>query len=365
MGARSVVFLGNSYYNFRYLAAALRARGWDALSVSLDDSDKQFTHGADLSLRGKPAIDQFFHGVPFRFGMVHFYGRGMVPAPALDWRRQGIKLGYSINGCADGAAQSSVRAWSGCCTVCPLQHVPTACSDEGNLSWGHRAALHCDLIATEGFPALDWQGGPNVFREPLTTALDPGVWPLDLYIPEHYRIAREPNEIVIYHGVGNYRAGRGGLKGTQAVVAAVKELQDEGWPVRLYFAQDVESSEVRFFQAQADIIVDQLNHGRYGATAREGMMLGKPVVCRLIRAEPPGAQMLQSIAEAPLVSASEKDIAVVLRGLVIDPERRGWLGRVGRDFAFKWHSAQRCAERYERVYDALMRGDSVASVAAL
>ena len=44
----------------------------------------------------------------------------------------------------------------------------------------------CDLIATEGFPALDWQGkGERLFREPLTTALDPDFWRPDLEIPEN------------------------------------------------------------------------------------------------------------------------------------------------------------------------------------
>ena len=31
-GSRSVLFLHHSYYNFFYLAAALRRRGWDAVS---------------------------------------------------------------------------------------------------------------------------------------------------------------------------------------------------------------------------------------------------------------------------------------------------------------------------------------------
>src|SRR5437867_11446411 len=34
---RSVVFLHNSYYHFYYLAQALRRRGWDAITVSLED----------------------------------------------------------------------------------------------------------------------------------------------------------------------------------------------------------------------------------------------------------------------------------------------------------------------------------------
>jgi hypothetical protein len=32
------------------------------------------------------------------------------------------------------------------------------------------------------------------------------------------------------------------------------------------------------------------------------------------------------------------------------------LAKASRDFAVKWHSADACAERFELVYDRLMRG---------
>ena len=38
---------------------------------------------------------------------------------------------------------------------------------------------------------------------------------------------------------------------------------------------------MRFYQAQADIVVDQLIYGHWGSTAVECMALGKPVVCYL------------------------------------------------------------------------------------
>ena len=49
------------------------------------------------------------------------------------------------------------------------------------------------------------------------------------------------------------------------------------------------NKDVRFIQVQADIVVDQLNYGRYGAQAREGMMLGRPTVCYINKSEPPGS----------------------------------------------------------------------------
>ena len=50
---RSVVFLHHSYYHFYYLALALRKRGWDAVTGSLENPpgpNYHFYHGADINL---------------------------------------------------------------------------------------------------------------------------------------------------------------------------------------------------------------------------------------------------------------------------------------------------------------------------
>ena len=110
---------------------------------------------------------------------------------------------------------------------------------------------------------------------------------------------------------------------------------------------------MRYYQAQADIIVDQLNYGRYGATAREGMMLGKPVICYMNKFEYREEDKLACLDECPLVSATEVDVYEVLKNLVENASLRVSLGEQSRSYALKWHSADACAARYEKVYDAL------------
>ena len=355
------------------------------MSASIEDpngANAIYYHGEDVNLfdpdpeRYNRNLVDFCAEVEQRFAMVHFYGVGRMsifpalfdtrrtfdalPTDFLRLRHLGVKIGYSVCGCYDGVAQSSVKAWSGACDRCVWQNQPHVCADQANLAWGHKVHMMCDLVATEGFPALDWQGeGAKVFRDPLTTALDPDFWRPDLEIPEKYRLPRQPGEMIVYHGVGNYRLrARGGrdLKGTGATVAAIERLRGEGVPVRLEFVTNVPNKEVRFIQAQADIVVDQLNYGRYGAQAREGMMLGKPTVCHINRDEPPGAEHLESIETCPLVSANEQTIYDVLKDLLGDPARRRAIGEASRKFALRWHSADACAERFEAVYDRLMSG---------
>jgi hypothetical protein len=390
---RSVVFLHHCYYNFYYLARALRARGWDAISVSLEAPDgphAAFYHGEDVNLfdsdpqRFLSNITEFFRTVPDRFRMVQFYGRGhmsffptrfdhsmefdAIPSDFLLLRQRGVKIGYTVSGCLDGVAQSSVHRWSGgACDRCVWQNNPAVCSDRGNLAWGHKVRMFCDLFATEGFPALDYQDGPVCFREPLTSALDQEFWRPNLEIPSQYRLHREPGELIVYHAVGNFdlrSVGGRNLKGTGAVVAAIERLRSEGVKVRLEFVKDMPNREVRFIQAQADVIVDQLNYGRYGATAREAMMLGKPTICNINRNEPRPEARLRSIEECPLIFADEESIYPVLKGLLGDADRRRQIGAASRAFAVKWHSAEACAARFETVYDCLMAGERpVAEVA--
>lgn len=380
---RSVVFFHNCYYNFYYLAAALRRRGWDALSVSIEDPDGEnakFYHGNDLCLfdadskKFQKNLETFFEEVEGRFKFVQFYGRGHMsmfpsefdrgerydhfPFDILRLKRQGIKIGYSVCGCLDGVAQSSVADWSdGACNRCVWQKNPRICNDLGNLAWGHKFQMLCDLVASEGFPALDYQSGEKVYREPLTTALDPDFWHPNLPIPSQYRFARSPGELIVYHAVGNYQLrsknGRN-LKGTDAVVDAVDRLRSEGMNVRLEFVTGVPNAEVRFFQIQADVIVDQLNYGRYGATAREGMMLGRPTVCYINKKELVGERKLESIETCPLVSANEDSIYHVLRELLMDESKRQTIGIASREFGMKWHSADACAQRFEEIYDRIV-----------
>src|SRR6185437_14409420 len=383
-----------NYYHFLHLAAALRRRGWDALALSIEDPgsvNASFYHGEDVNLwhpdpdQQAERAERLAAEIKRRFAMVQFSGDGQMglsPAEydqdwrraALPWRfielkRAGVKIGYTCGGCTDGIAQSSFYRWSEqSCDKCTLRGRVDACSDRRNLAWGHKREMYCDLIAAEMLPALDYCAGPKVVREPLTMAIDAEIWRPDLDVPERHRIERKPGEILIFHGVGNFYhpeySGSRDYKGTRFIKQAVERLQAQGHPVRLIFIHDLPSREVRFVQAQADIVVDQLNSGRYGANARECLMLGKAVVGFIKREEPAAIEPLATLAECPIVNADEATIEDVLRALVLDPQRRKRLGAASRAFALKWHSADALAARFEAIYDALLAGKPPASALA-
>jgi F0F1-type ATP synthase membrane subunit b/b' len=390
---RSVIFLHNSYYHFYYLAQALRRRGWDAVSVSCDDpingSHVNYYHGEDINLfspdpvKFHQKIEDFFDEAKQRFALLHFAGDGIMsffpenwqkehPEDIIEWRRLGKKVAYTISGCNSAVAQTTVAEWSAMndgrvvCNSCVWQNRPEICSDSKNLRWGKKVDTYCDLIFGETVPALDYLDSPKTIFEPVTMCLDPNVWYPELPVPEQFKIAKDDTEFLVYHAVGNYHLrtkenGRN-IKGTPAVIEAVDRLKSEGLPVRLIFVTGMRNIDVRYIQVQADVIVDQLNYGRYGATSREGMMLGKPVICYLNKREKKSGYYLPCLDDIPLVSATEDTIYHVLKELLLDKERRLVLGKKSYDYAMKWHSADACAERYEQIYDRLMTGYTVKAI---
>jgi glycosyltransferase involved in cell wall biosynthesis len=212
---------------------------------------------------------------------------------------------------------------------------------------------------------IDFNDDPRCHEVPEFYCLDPDFWRPDLEVPASYRVDIPDSTVKIYHGVGNFDArsdtatGRN-LKSTHIYVPLIEEMKREGRDVELMFLSRVPSREVRYYQAQADIVVDMLTFGMFGANVREAMMLGKPVVNYLrpefmdqMRAEVP-----EYVDELPIVNATPETVGDVLRDLVDDEEKREEIGRRSREFAVKWHSADAAARRFDVIYGNLIAGAS-------
>lgn len=379
---KSVVFYRQSYYHFYYLSKALRERGWDSIVVNLEPSNgpnKNYYHGEDINLydpdprKMNQKIDKFYEMALNRFKLMHFAGDGYLSffidkrlesqKDIIKWKEKGNKVAYTISGCNSGTTPSSLKGWSiadndlNTCDTCIWQDNSEVCSEQKSIAWGKKIHQFCDLICTETSPALDYlKSGPKIYREPLTLVLDPEIWSCHLEIPNEFKIHKEPDEILIYHAVGNYDTrhnNQKNIKGTPFIIDAVEQLKCEGFKVRLIFFSNVPNINIRYYQAQADIIVDQLNYGRYGANAREGMMLGKPVITYMNYHELQESDKLISLAECPLISASEKTIYDELKKLVLNKDLRDSISKKSREYALKWHSCHANAEKYEEIYDRL------------
>ncbi len=281
-------------------------------------------------------------------------------------RKLGKKIVYTNNSCQDGVSQTSFRKWSPepVCDSCIWKDRPDVCSDEKNLRWGSFRNKMADYQITMGGNRVDCNDDPRVHEVPEFYCLDHESWKPNLMIPSNYLLALPAETTKVFHAVGNFDsrtevASQKNIKSTHIYVPLMEKLKQEGYPVELIFFKDVPNRNLRFYMAQADIVVDMLTYGWFGAIVREAMMLGKPCICFLrpewlesMRAEVP-----DYVAELPVVHATPHTIEAVLKDLIENPEKRKEIGRRSREFAVKWHSAEAGADRMDAVYSSLLDGN--------
>lgn len=387
----SILFAGQCYYHTWYLSRELRKLGWraDVLNWNINPDSQKYFHGEDFKFVKDHTVNNlakqisFYMAALLRYDIFHFSGAYNMTFGELihNWfnflklppyseiqllKKLGKKIVYSNNGCLDGVSQSSFKSWQGQeqpCDVCIWKNQPVVCSDKANLGWGAIRNSLADYQCITGGIRRDYNNDPRVHEVPEFYCLDQDFWHPDLPVPPKYQLPYLPNKIKIYHAVGNFDERTNPLthrniKSTHIYLPLIECLKAEGYPIELIFAKDIPNKEVRYYQVQADIVVDMLTVGFFGANVREAMMLGKPAVCFLrpewlenIRKEIP-----DYVSELPVVSATPSTIYDVLVDLIQNPEKRAEIGRRSREFAVKWHSSKAGAKRMDKIYCDLMLG---------
>jgi glycosyltransferase involved in cell wall biosynthesis len=390
-----ILFVGHSYYNTWYLSRGLRKLGWraDTLNTDTHKENLNYYHGQDYQFLADTLLNVvkqyvFYVKALFRYDIFHFSGawnmffvgdiydflRNRFPRTFKrenTWRWDvrflkllGKKIVYSNNGCQDGVLQSSFNTWGPepVCDICPWQNQPHVCSDEKNADWGRFRNSLADYQITLGGNRKDFNDDPRVHEVPEFYCLDPQLWQPDLLIPANYRLPLQDDTVKIYHAVGNSESrtdatSHRNIKSTHIYLPIIERLKAEGHNVELIFFNDVPNKKLRYYQVQADIFVDMLTFGFFGANIREGLMLGKPTVCFLrpewlesMRREIP-----EYVDELPIISATPNTVYEILKDLVEHPEKRREIGRRSREFAVKWHSGDAGARRFDPIYSELLR----------
>lgn len=382
----AVLFAGQAYYNHWYLSRALRSIGWTADLIDFDPnlSNMDFYHGSDYRFDRDASsfmvdvLSRFVDAL-YRYDIFHFANAeglcftselpqelrriGIVDGDVGLAKSLGIRIAYTNNGCRDGVRQTTFAAWGpdSPCRICKWRNVPTVCSDEKNRIWGeHRNSL-VDVHFLLGGNRADFNDDMRAIEAPEIYCLDSQYWRPDLPVPVEFRLATPPLATVrLYHAVGNRseRTQSNGvnIKCTHIYVPLVESFRREGLPVELVSPPSMPNRDIRFVHVQADIHLDMLTFGWFGATAREAMMLGKPVVCfvRPEWLESVREQCPEYAAELPVVHATPETIAAVLRRLICDRDLRESIGARSRDFALKWHDASVGASFAAGIYRSLL-----------
>jgi hypothetical protein len=383
---RRIIFCGQGYYNTWYLSRALRNQGWkaDVYNWDINPSSQVYYHGEDFLLGGN--VDRtlkgelnFYLNTIYAYDIMHFCNAKGI---AYGWwletflkdefgefaniyllKALGKKIVYSNNGCLDGVSQTAFSRWGpeSVCSICRWERVPTVCSDKQNLAWGKFRNEVADYQCLLGGNRVDYNDDPRVHEVPEFYCLDKEFWHPDVEIPEKYRLPALPKDGVrLYHAVGNRaertRSDGVNIKSSHVYMPLINQLRNEGYQLDLIEPDGIPNREVIFLQAQADIFLEMLTFGWFGANAREAMMLGKPVICFLRPEwlESARKEIPQYVDELPVVSATPHTVKAVLLDLIMNKEKRLKIGRDSRRFAEKWHSAEAGSRRFDRIYSNLL-----------
>ena len=144
------------------------------------------------------------------------------------------------------------------------------------------------------------------------------------------------------------------VKGTRYILDAFNRLESEGVRFRYTLIENMPHEEARALYATADIAIDQILAGYYGAFSVECMALGKPVICYMRDADMHHLPT-DMWREMPIINASPDTIYETIRTWITT--RKGELNSLGqqsRTYAEKWHDpvkiARKVLDDYEDVY---------------
>jgi len=360
---KSVLFVHPDYHNSFFIRDALRSKGWKAdiyrsgnypplLLYRADCITDNIDATAPLSLWGRLQRlwkkTRFFYSNILKYKYFVIYGTpyiySFIPGRISLWLERhnicfelallkflGKKIIYEPSGCKEEALQSDYR-----------QHCPNLCANCGSAK-----GLCNDDDNRYSFNIRNKYGDASlaVIPQPFNRiknhqqirykCLDLELWHPDIIIPEEHKLPHNGKIRIMHSFVDNERLHeKRNIKGSPFIAEAIEKLKNEGYPVEYFYVRDIPSKDMRYYQAQSDIIVEQLIYGWWGSTGVETMALGKPVVCYI---HPEWKELFFKLYpqydSLPIVEASTDTIYDALKKLVEDSSYRQRCAEASRQFA--------------------------------
>lgn len=216
------------------------------------------------------------------------------------------------------------------------------CNDENNIPRFNIIRKYVDLSV--GLGSLDSsQYKATHFKY---KAIDLDLWHPNLDIPKQFKLPATENLRILHSFFKQNRENDGlNIKGSPFVLDAIDRLKQEGHKVEYMYITDVPSKHMRYYQVQADIVVEQLIYGWWGSTFVETSSLGKPVICYLRPAwKKFFFKTFPEYDEIPIVEANTNNIYNILKKLVTDHEYRSEMGKKSRRFAEQHFDSKKNAQ---------------------
>lgn len=128
-------------------------------------------------------------------------------------------------------------------------------------------------------------------------------------------------------------------KGSYEIIKAVKSLQAEDSSINFALIENIKHSEALKLYREADLVIDQVKIGWYGALAVECMYMSKPVAVYIDKGDLAliPKEMARDL-ESSVINITPDNILVVLKEFIDDSQKLREIGDSARDYAHKWHS---------------------------
>jgi len=139
-------------------------------------------------------------------------------------------------------------------------------------------------------------------------------------------------------------------KGSKYVIEAFKVIEKRYKNIRPILVEKLLREEALKIYLEADIIVDQLLVGWYGAFAVEAMKMGKPVVC-YIREEDLKYVPAGMVQDIPIIRANKNNILDVLCELLENPSDLERISNQSLEYVWKWHHPSYVASITKSAYE--------------
>ena len=136
------------------------------------------------------------------------------------------------------------------------------------------------------------------------------------------------------------------IKGSKYVINAVAKLKNEGYNCELINTESVHIKNMRYIQAQADLVIDQLIYGHWGSSSLEGIALGKPVICYFNKEWKINYLRNFSIDVWPFIEADTTSIYDVIKNLLDNPRLILEYSRLSTEFATKYLNIESNAKEF-------------------
>lgn len=130
-----------------------------------------------------------------------------------------------------------------------------------------------------------------------------------------------------------------GVKGTEFLLDAIRDLRDEGLLIELILLEKVQNDKIREVAQNVDIFAEQFVGIGYALSAIEAMSSGLPVLSNLDNDNITNMFRRYSfLNECPILSTTPETLKDNLRLLITNPGLRKELGELGRRYVEKYHS---------------------------